>query len=141
VTPVRSLLRTLRGLVRRYERELVCSRCRGVIAFIRLRPMSLLQIRDTAGYEVTPLLGSTAMQVAERRLAEARAADAAGRPEALDEYDGVAACEREIGYLRRTAGEVMYDFRCPACRARYVRSLPDLTAAVRRAENSRVPLT
>jgi hypothetical protein len=137
---VRSLLRTARSLVRRYERELVCSRCRNVIAWIRLRPMALLRIRDLAGVDVTPLGSRTALGIAERRLAEARAADAAGRPEALDEYSGVAACERELAYLRRAVGEVVYEFDCPACRARYVRALPDLTAAVRRADSGRVAL-
>ncbi|MCU1603867.1 MAG: hypothetical protein JWP46_332 [Modestobacter sp.] len=137
---MRSPLATLRSLVRRYERELVCGRCRAVLAWVRLRPVALMHVRDTTGAEVTPLGCRTALGIAERRLGQARAAGAAGRPQALDEYDGIAACEREMAYLRREAGEVMYEFRCRACRARYVRSLPDLAAAVRRAGGSRVEL-
>jgi hypothetical protein len=137
---VRSPLATLRSLVRRYERELVCGRCRAVLAWVRLRPVALMHVRDTTGAEVTPLGCRSALGIAERRLGQARAAGAAGRPQALDEYAGIAACEREMAYLRREAGEVMYEFRCRACRARYVRSLPDLAAAVRRAGGSRVEL-
>jgi hypothetical protein len=133
-------LSRLRSLVRRYERELVCGRCRAVLAWVRLRPVTLMHVRDTAGAEVTPLGCRTALGIAERRLGQARAAGAAGRPQALDEYDGIAACEREMTYLRRKAGEAMYELRCRACRARYLRSLPDLAAAVRRAGGSRVEL-
>lgn len=137
---MRSPIATAASLLRRYERELVCSRCRAVLAWVRLRLFALIQIRDMAGQEVTPLGGRTALAIAEHRLAGAQSADAAGRPQALDEYDGVAACERELAYLRRQAGGIMYEFRCPACRARYVRSLPDLSAAVRRAPTGRVEL-
>ena len=137
---MRSPLSTLRSLARRYERELVCGRCRAVLAWVRLRPVALMHVRDITGAEVTPLGCRTALGITERRLGQARADGAAGRARALDEYDGIAACEREMAYLRREAGEVMFELRCPACRARYVRSLPDLASAVRRADGSRVEL-
>jgi hypothetical protein len=127
-----------RRLVRRYERELVCVRCRSVMAWVRLGLWSLMRIRDTAGAEVSPLGGGTAIRVAETRLADAEAAEAAGLPVALDPYRGVAASRRDLDYVRRVAGEVVYELACPSCRARYLRSLPDLTAAVRRADSGRV---
>jgi hypothetical protein len=125
---------------RRYERELVCARCRSVMAWVRLGLWSLMHIRDGAGAEVTPLGGGTAIRLAQTRLADAEAADAAGLPQAQDQYRGVAASRRELEYVRRVAGEVVYELSCPSCQARYVRSLPDLTAAVRRADSSRVVL-
>ncbi len=105
----------IRAMFRGYDRELVCSRCRSVIAWIRLRPFSLLQIRDTLGHEVTPLGGTVAMGAAEVELSDAKAAaDASG--------DGnVRAAQRRIDYLRREAGEVFYAFTCPNCATRYDR--------------------
>ena len=129
-----------RRLFRRYERELVCARCRSVMAWVRLGLWSLMRIRDPSGAEVTPLGGGTAIRLAETRLADAQAADAVGVPLAQDQYRGVAASRRELEYVRRQAGEVVYEVRCPSCRARYVRSLPDLTAAVRGADSGRVVL-
>jgi hypothetical protein len=67
-------------LFRRYERELVCGRCRSVMAWVRLGLWSLMRIRDVSGAEVTPLGGGTAIRLAETRLAEAEAADSVARP-------------------------------------------------------------
>ena len=125
---------------RRYERELVCARCRSVMAWVRLGLWSLMRIHDGSGAEVTPLGGATAIRLAETRLADAEAADAAGSSLAQDQYRGVAASRRDLEYVRRAAGEVVYELRCPSCRARYLWSLPDLTAAVRRADSGRVVL-
>jgi hypothetical protein len=127
-------------LLRRYERELVCARCRSVLAWVRLGLWRLMRVRDTHGEEVTPLGGATAIRLAETRLGDAEAADAAGLPAAQDQYRGVAASRRELAYVRGQAGEVVYELRCPSCHARYVRSLPDLTAAVRRGRSGRVVL-
>ena len=127
-------------LFRRYEREPVCARCRSLLAWVRLGIWRLTSVRDTRGEEVTPLGGATAIRVAQTRLSDAEAADAAGLPAAQDQYRGVAASRRELEYLRRGAGEVVYELRCPSCHARYVRSLPDLTAAVRRGNSGRVVL-
>jgi hypothetical protein len=108
------------------------------MAWVRLGLWSLMRIRDGSGAEVDPLGGGTAIRVAETRLADAEAVDAAGRPFGQDQYRGVAACRRDLDYVRRVAGEVVHKLSCPSCRARYLRSLPDLTAAVRRADSGRV---
>jgi hypothetical protein len=42
------------------------------------------------------------------------------------------------GTAIRVAGEVVHELSCPSCRARCLRSLPDLTATVRRADSGRV---
>jgi hypothetical protein len=135
-----SLLARARSLVRRYDRELVCGRCRNVMAWIRLRPMALVRIRDVAGHDVAPWGGAVAVRIAEARLEDARLAEVDGRPAALDEYRGVQASERDLAYVTGEAGEVFYELDCAACHARYLRSLPDLAAAGRGAPAGRVVL-
>ncbi|HET6877938.1 MAG TPA: hypothetical protein VFH38_10450 [Jatrophihabitans sp.] len=99
-----------------------------------------MSIRDVHGEAVTPLSGNTAMDVARTRLAEARRAEAAGDPKALDQHRGFAASERAIEYLRAESGEVMHEFRCPPCKAVYLRSLAHLVRQVRNASAGRVVL-
>lgn len=126
------------SLFRGYDRELTCSRCRAVIAWIRIRPFALLQIRDPAGHQVTPLGGSVAMRVMQSRLG--RLAEETPPPYEVEDHEReVARVHRDIGYLRKEAGEVIYELEC-VCGARYLRSLPHLTAGVRRATGSRVEL-
>lgn len=126
--------------LRKYERELVCQRCRSVIAWVTLGLWRLMSIRDVHGNDITPLSGNTAMDVARTRLADARRAEAAGDPKALDQYRGVVASERALAYLKAEAGEVMYEVVCPSCRAVYLRSLVHLVALVRNAPAGRVVL-
>ena len=116
------------AMFRGYDRELVCSHCRSVIAWIRLRPFSLMKIRDTNTQEVTPLGGAVAMRAAEVRLADAEAATSDST-----EDGEVRAARRHVDYLRREAGEVIYELKCPTCGTRYDRSLPHLTKDVRHA--------
>ena len=126
--------------LRKYERELVCQRCRSVIAWVTLGLWRLMSIRDIHGKAITPVSGNIAMNVASTRLADARIAEAAGDPKALDQYRGVVASERAVRYLKAEAGEVMYEFDCPSCRAVYLRSLGNLVALVRNAPDGRVVL-
>jgi hypothetical protein len=135
-----SLLVRARSLVRRYDRELVCGRCRNVMAWVRVRPVALVRIRDVGGRELPPWSGAVAVRIAEARLEDARLAEVDGRPAALDEYRGVQASERDLAYLHGAAGEAFYELDCAECHARYLRSLPDLTAAVRSAPAGRVVL-
>ncbi len=131
---VRSPGANILAIFRGYDRELVCSQCRSVIAWIRLRPFSLIAIRDTLGQDVTPFGGTVALGAAEVELSDAKAVgDSAG--------DGdVRAARRRIDYFRREAGEVFYEFTCPNCGTRYDRSLPHLTKDVRHAPAGRVAL-
>lgn len=133
-------VRPVARVFRRYERELVCGRCRSVMAWVRLTPFALVQIRDTRRLPVTPLGGALAQRILETRLADALAADARGDVSALDPYRGVRASTRALAYLRQEAGEVIYELACPSCRALYLRSLPDLASAVRRSPVGRVAL-
>lgn len=126
--------------LRKYERELLCQRCHSVIAWVTLGLWRLMSIRNVHGKNIPPLSGNIAMDVARTRLADARSAEAAGDPKALDQYRGVVACERAVEYLKAEAGEVMYEFDCPSCRAVYLRSLGHLAALVRNAPNGRVVL-
>jgi cytochrome c5 len=102
--------------------------------------VALVRIRDVGGQDVAPWGGAVAVRIAEARLHDARLAEADGRPAALDEYRGVQASERDLAYLRGAAGDAFYELDCAECHARYLRSLPDLTAAVRRAPSGRVVL-
>ena len=57
----------MRKYLRKYERELVCQRCRGVIAWVTLGLWRLMSIRDVHGGAVTPLSGNTAVDIARTR--------------------------------------------------------------------------
>jgi hypothetical protein len=136
---VRSVSRMICSVLRSYERELVCSRCRNVIAWIRLGPVALIKIRHVSGYAVTPLGGAVAMRILKTRLASAqRALDAApnGDP---DLQLAVIVNRERIDYLRRDAGELVYELDC-ACGASWLRSLPHLAHEVRAGATGRIPL-
>jgi hypothetical protein len=131
-------LTVMRSFLRGYERELSCTACRNVVAWVRLRPWALMQIRHVSGYEITPLGGAVAMGILQTRLGDAeRAADRPGFD--LHDEDQILDLRRRIDYLRGEAGEVIYELECP-CGARYLRSLPHLIETVRAAPSGRVPL-
>ena len=127
----------LRLVFGRYDRELTCARCRGVIAFVRTRPFSLLKVQHVDGYDISPHGTTVAVRIEQARLARLQR-----EREAVPELVGDSEVEevhRRLAYLKREAGEVVYEFVCP-CGATHLRSLPDLSRAIRRAEASRVEL-
>jgi ribosomal protein L34E len=133
------LVRVVPALLRRYDRELTCSQCRSVIAWIEIRPFALLHIQDTNRHEVTPFGGALAMHIATTRLERAESAAVQEGREPSNDHDTRAAQDL-IAYLHRQAGEVIYELTCATCGARYVRSLPHLAKDVRKSPWGRVQL-
>jgi hypothetical protein len=129
---VTGLLAGAASVLRGHDRELVCRGCRAVCAFVTMRPLSMIKVRDVRGYQVSPDGAASAMRGL-RTLQAARGADGAGEVE-------LARIASQIAYLRDVGGEVIYQLACGDCRTRHVVSLPDLSRLIRRARTSRVEL-
>jgi hypothetical protein len=131
----------VRWLFRGYQRELVCGRCEGVMAWVELRPFRYPTVRHVTGHEVAPMGEGLALRVARTRLDNARRATHDplfnADPE-LPEF--IEHTTRQIDYLRRQGGEPVYELLCTQCGADYLRSMPDLAGQVRRAPTGRVAL-
>ena len=119
------------ALLRRYERELVCPRCRGVVAWARLAPLSPLRLSTRSGERLAPTGAALLEAILSTRLADAR--DGADARE-------VARLERELRCVRDPDAREFYELTCPDCGARYLRSTPVLAGRVRGAAHGRVPL-
>ena len=135
------MLDGLRAVFRGHQRELVCGYCASVMAWIELRPFRHPSVRHVVGYEVVPMGEGLATRVARTRLADARATAA----DPLFSRDPDLPCfiehtERQINYLRVQGGEPVYELLCTDRGANYLRSMPDLSAQVRRADTGRVPI-
>lgn len=125
-------------LLRGYERELVCGRCRNVIAQVSVGLFKRPHITSARGHEITPVGGWLYYQ-ALRQLETDRTTVVA--PEFAElQRDRLASMQARHDYLRRGAGELTYDFECPDCRASYLRTLPALLSEVRAAPTGRVLL-
>ncbi len=127
----------LRSVFGPYDRELVCGRCRSVMAFVQIRPLRLARVYSVQGPEVYPYGGHAAVLDAEARLARAVAAHEESPGEAAEAE--VDAARRRVAYARRQFGETVVDVEC-TCGASYLRSMPDIAKAVRKASGGRVEL-
>ncbi|MDQ1703246.1 MAG: hypothetical protein QOF57_2498 [Frankiaceae bacterium] len=126
------------GLFRRYERELVCGRCRNVLAQVSLGLWSRLHIVSTRGVEITPV-GGWLLHHARQRVATLRAEQVEEELRSFHD-DELAQAEQRLAYLLRGAGEIHYELDCSECAASYLRSLPALVAEIRAAQTGRVTL-
>lgn len=121
-----------------YERELVCARCRNVMAFLKIRPLRHTRIQHVSGHEVHPYGGHAAVLAEEARL-ERFASERAARPGDITTAE-VEWARRRVAYARAAFGEIVFMLVCE-CGADYLRSLPDLGKAARSSTGSRVELT
>ena len=129
---VTALLSGAASLLRGHDRELVCLGCGAVLAFVRIRPLSMITVTDVHRYDINPDGAVPALEGL-RTLHRQRAAEGASDAE-------LARIASQIAYLRKVGGEVIYQLACDDCQARYVVSLPELSRLIRTSRISRVEL-
>ena len=128
----------VRRLLRRYERELVCGRCRNVIAQVAVGLFTGPRLLSPHAFEILPV-GGWALHQAHQRLTSLRTAEVADEVRQFHD-DEVSQAQRRLAYLEAHAGEIYYELPCADCAASYLRSAPALLADVRRADSGRVIL-
>ena len=117
------------SVFKRVTKKLLCPRCGDVLADADYRPVAgSLALSAPGGYQLTPQMGAVHTRRAEQELASANSA--AGADEA----------RARLEFIRRHAGEVMYDLPCH--RGHYtLATAPQITRAMRRAKGDWVSLT
>ncbi|MDQ2726682.1 MAG: hypothetical protein M3Y91_02185 [Actinomycetota bacterium] len=131
---------SITNLLRGHAGELICSCCHGLIARAQMRPLGGIRVYDPDGGRIAPLGGVTAMAIAQTRLAHAEAASAGATGSDRDADGEVGVAQSHVEYLRREAGELVFDLICPNCRSHYLRSSPDLARSVQHEQGGRVSL-
>ena len=127
------------SILRRPRCVLVCGRCGCDIATAETGPSGRVRVVHVSGVDVAPMQGVVAALVEETRLSDAEAASVRlGRSPAEDLE--VIASRHAVAYLRKHAGEIAFDLRCPSCQARHWRSMPDLARELRGAGSERLTL-
>jgi len=117
------------SVFKRVTKKLLCPRCGDVLADADYRPMAgSLALSAPGGHQLTPRMGAIHTGRAEQELASADSA--AGADEA----------RARLEFIRRHAGEVMYDLPCH--RGHYtLATAPQITRALRRAKGDWVSLS
>jgi hypothetical protein len=112
------------------DEQLVCGACEAVFAEVHLGPLaSGITVRDlVSGAQLMPRNGFRVTAEAQARLAQAEAAagDGVPPPDLVEARDLCA-------YLKRQAGEIIYDLVC-RCGRHYLRASPHLRKEVRSAQ-------
>lgn len=127
------------SVFRSHQRELVCGYCASVMAWIDLRPFRHPRVYHVNGSTVLPMGEGMARRITQTRLASAR--EALADPLFVRDPDlpcFIEHSERQLDYLSRQCGEPVYELLCTNCGANYLRSMPHLSAQVRRSAISRV---
>lgn len=134
----------LAAALRRDERELACGSCGRIFAHVTLRTLTgLLRIGHVEGYQLQPHRGALVLRQTEERLARAEAAGTAAGSDGTQPSAArrdAARARNDLVYLRREAGELIYEFDC-TCGAKILRSPPDLVRDLRRAGGRWVSLS
>ena len=108
--------------------KLLCPQCGDVLADADYRPMAgSLALSGPGGYQLTPQMGAIHTRHAEQELASASS------PAGADE------ARARLEFIRRHAGELMYDLPCH--RGHYtLATAPQITKALRQAKGDWVSL-
>lgn len=113
--------------------ELRCGQCEAIFARVHVGAVyRTLDVRmiDT-GAPIMPRPGYSVNEEARQRMA---------RAEQSGDRELIEAQHRVGAYLRRVAGEIIYDLAC-RCGLRYVRSSPDLSREIRTTQGRWVTLS
>ena len=116
------------SVFKRVTKKLLCPRCGDVLADADYRPIAgSLALSAPGGHQLTPQMGAIHTRRAEQELASADSA--AGADEA----------RARLEFIRRHAGEVLYDLPCH--RGHYtLATAPQITRALRQAKGDWVSL-
>jgi hypothetical protein len=113
--------------------DLRCGQCEAIFAHVRVSAVyRILHLRtvDTDA-QIMPRPGYSVNEESRQRSARA---EQSGDPALIES-------ERRVAdYLRRVAGEIIYDLRC-RCGLRYLRSSPELTKQILRTKGQWVTLS
>jgi hypothetical protein len=120
------------SLLRRHDRELVCRGCGAVVAFVAMRPLSLMKVTDPEGHPVNPDGAASAIREVSTLRGDREAAGASDAE--------LLRIDSQINYLRKAAGEPIYQLTCRDCQTRHVVSAPALSHLTRTSRISRVQL-
>jgi hypothetical protein len=117
------------SVFRRVATKLLCPQCGDVLADADYRPMAgSLALSGPGGYQLTPQMGAIHTRHAEQELASASS------PAGADE------ARARLEFIRRHAGELMYDLPCHQGH-NTLATAPQITRALRRAKGGWVSLS
>ena len=110
-------------------KKILCPTCGDVLADADYRPLvGSLALSAPGGHQLTPQMGAVHTRRAEQELASA------------DSASGADEARARLEFIRRHAGEVMYDLPCH--RGHYtLATAPQITRALRRAQGDWVSLS
>jgi hypothetical protein len=117
------------SVFKRVTKKLLCPRCGDVLADADYRPVAgSLALSAPGGNQLSPEMGATHVRRAEQELASA------------DSSTGADEARARLEFIRRHAGELMYDLPCH--QGHYtLATAPQITEALRRAQGDWVSLS
>jgi len=117
------------SVFKRVTKKLLCPRCGDVLADADYRPVAgSLALSAPGGNQLSPEMGATHVRRAEQELASA------------DSSAGADEARARLEFIRRHAGELMYDLPCH--RGHYtLATAPQITQALRQAKGDWVSLS
>ena len=117
------------SVFKRVTKKLLCPRCGDVLADADYRPVAgSLALSAPGGNQLSPEMGATHVRRAEQELASA------------DSSAGADEARTRLEFIRRHAGELMYDLPCH--QGHYtLATAPQITRALRRAKGVVVSLS
>ena len=116
------------SVFKRVTKKLLCPRCGDVLADADYRPVAgSLALSAPGGNQLSPEMGATHVRRAEQELASA------------DSSAGADEARARLEFIRRHAGELMYDLPCQ--KGHYtLATAPQITRALRQAKGDWVSL-
>ena len=116
------------SVFKRMTKKVLCPRCGDVLADADYRPMAgSLALSAPGGHQLTPEMGATHIRRAEQELASA------------DSSAGADEARARLEFIRRHAGELLYDLPCHQGHFTLA-TAPQITRALRRAKGDWVSL-
>ena len=117
------------SVFKRMTKKVLCPRCGDVLADADYRPMAgSLALSAPGGHQLTPEMGATHIRRAEEVLASA------------DSSAGADEARARLEFIRRHAGELLYDLPCHQGHDTLA-TAPQIARALRRAKGDWVSLT